>query len=160
MRNVDRCQPGGRPIGITESRIGDFPVRLPVIDIHTVGAGGGSIAYVDSGGALRVGPRSAGSVPGPVCYGAGTELTVTDANLLLGRLDRISFRRPHEPDVDRGAAAKARGQAEPHGDGARRGARPCQHGARHPRVWCSAASTPATSRCWLGGAGGTHGRDR
>ena len=71
----------------TDSRIGDFPVRLPVIDIHTVGAGGGSIAFVDAGGALRVGPRSAGSVPGPVCYGAGTELTVTDANLLLGRLD-------------------------------------------------------------------------
>ena len=75
----------------TDSRIGDFPVRLPVIDIHTVGAGGGSIAYVDSGGALRVGPRSAGSVPGPVCYGTGTELTVTDANLLLGRLDPDFF---------------------------------------------------------------------
>jgi N-methylhydantoinase A/oxoprolinase/acetone carboxylase beta subunit len=75
----------------TDSRIGDFPVRLPVIDIHTVGAGGGSIAYVDSGGALRVGPRSAGSMPGPVCYGAGTELTVTDANLLLGRLDPEFF---------------------------------------------------------------------
>jgi N-methylhydantoinase A/oxoprolinase/acetone carboxylase beta subunit len=71
----------------TDSRIGDFPVRLPIIDIHTVGAGGGSIAYVDSGGALRVGPGSAGSVPGPACYGTGTELTVTDANLLLGRLD-------------------------------------------------------------------------
>ena len=71
----------------TDSTVGDFPIRLPVIDIHTVGAGGGSIAYVDSGGALRVGPRSAGSQPGPVCYGAGTELTVTDANLLLGRLD-------------------------------------------------------------------------
>jgi N-methylhydantoinase A/oxoprolinase/acetone carboxylase beta subunit len=75
----------------TESKIGDFPVRLPVIDIHTVGAGGGSIAYVDSGGALRVGPRSAGAVPGPVCYGSGTELTVTDANLLLGRLDPAFF---------------------------------------------------------------------
>jgi N-methylhydantoinase A/oxoprolinase/acetone carboxylase beta subunit len=75
----------------TDSRIGDFPVRLPIIDIHTVGAGGGSIAYVDSGGALRVGPRSAGSVPGPVCYGTGTELTVTDANLLLGRLDPEFF---------------------------------------------------------------------
>ena len=66
-------------------------MRLPVIDIHTVGAGGGSIAYVDSGGALRVGPRSAGAVPGPVCYGTGTELTVTDANLLLGRLDPDFF---------------------------------------------------------------------
>jgi N-methylhydantoinase A/oxoprolinase/acetone carboxylase beta subunit len=71
----------------TDSKVGDFPVRLPVIDIHTVGAGGGSIAHVDSGGALRVGPQSAGAVPGPVCYGTGTELTVTDANLLLGRLD-------------------------------------------------------------------------
>jgi N-methylhydantoinase A/oxoprolinase/acetone carboxylase beta subunit len=75
----------------TDSKIGDFPVRLPVIDIHTVGAGGGSIAHVDSGGALRVGPRSAGSVPGPACYGSGTEFTVTDANLLLGRLDPEFF---------------------------------------------------------------------
>jgi N-methylhydantoinase A/oxoprolinase/acetone carboxylase beta subunit len=75
----------------SDSTIGDFPVRLPVIDIHTVGAGGGSIAYVDSGGALRVGPRSAGASPGPVCYGVGTELTVTDANLLLGRLDPERF---------------------------------------------------------------------
>jgi len=75
----------------TDSRVGDFPVRLPVIDIHTVGAGGGSIAYVDTGGALRVGPRSAGATPGPVCYGAGEELTVTDANLLLGRLDADYF---------------------------------------------------------------------
>jgi N-methylhydantoinase A/oxoprolinase/acetone carboxylase beta subunit len=75
----------------TDAKIGDFPVRLPVIDIHTVGAGGGSIAHIDTGGALRVGPRSAGAVPGPVCYGAGTELTVTDANLLLGRLDPEYF---------------------------------------------------------------------
>ena len=75
----------------TDSNVGDFPVRLPVIDIHTVGAGGGSIAYVDTGGALRVGPRSAGANPGPVCYGVGEELTVTDANLLLGRLDPEYF---------------------------------------------------------------------
>jgi N-methylhydantoinase A/oxoprolinase/acetone carboxylase beta subunit len=74
-----------------ESTIGDFPVRLPVLDIHSVGAGGGSIAYVDSGGSLRVGPRSAGANPGPVCYGKGEELTVTDANLLLGRLDPKYF---------------------------------------------------------------------
>jgi N-methylhydantoinase A/oxoprolinase/acetone carboxylase beta subunit len=71
----------------TDSIIGDFPVRLPMIDIHTVGAGGGSIASVDIGGALRVGPQSAGALPGPACYGIGHELTVTDANLLLGRLD-------------------------------------------------------------------------
>lgn len=79
-------------IGVTtESTVGDFPVRLPIIDIHTVGAGGGSIAYLDSGGAIRVGPRSAGAEPGPACYGQGTELTVTDANLLLGRLDPEFF---------------------------------------------------------------------
>ncbi|MDH4219631.1 MAG: hydantoinase/oxoprolinase family protein [Candidatus Aminicenantes bacterium] len=69
-----------------ESVIGDFPIRLPIIDIHTVGAGGGSIAYVDSGGALRVGPESAGADPGPACYGKGKHSTVTDANLVLGRL--------------------------------------------------------------------------
>ena len=74
-----------------ESVMGDFPIRLPVLDIHSVGAGGGSIAYVDSGGSLRVGPRSAGADPGPVCYGKGDELTVTDANLLLGRLDPEYF---------------------------------------------------------------------
>jgi len=71
-----------------EGTIGDLPLRLPMIDIHTVGAGGGSIARVDAGGALRVGPQSAGALPGPVCYGrGGAEVTVTDANLVLGRLD-------------------------------------------------------------------------
>jgi N-methylhydantoinase A len=75
-----------------ESMIGDLPLRLPIIDIHTVGAGGGSVAYVDVGGALRVGPRSAGAVPGPACYGrGGQEATVTDANLVLGRLDPQGF---------------------------------------------------------------------
>jgi len=69
-----------------ECVIGDFPIRLPIIDIHTVGAGGGSIAYVDSGGSLRVGPESAGAQPGPACYGKGKQPTVTDANLVLGRL--------------------------------------------------------------------------
>lgn len=69
-----------------ESMIGDFPLRLPAIDIHTVGAGGGSIAYVDSGGSLRVGPQSAGAEPGPACYGKDLLPTVTDANLVLGRL--------------------------------------------------------------------------
>lgn len=69
-----------------ESMIGDFPVRLSMIDIHTVGAGGGSIADVDKGGSLRVGPQSAGADPGPACYGKGRLPTVTDANLVLGRL--------------------------------------------------------------------------
>lgn len=72
----------------TEGAIGGYPLRLPILDIHTIGAGGGSVAWVDAGGALRVGPQSAGSVPGPACYGlGGIEPTVTDANLLLGRLD-------------------------------------------------------------------------
>ncbi len=75
----------------TESVISDLPVKMPIIDIHTVGSGGGSIAFVDEGGALRVGPRSAGADPGPVCYGQGEEVTVTDANLVLGRLDPESF---------------------------------------------------------------------
>jgi len=71
----------------TEAEIGGLPIRIPVIDIHTVGSGGGSIAYADAGGALRVGPQSAGADPGPVCYGrGGRQPTVTDANLLLGRL--------------------------------------------------------------------------
>ncbi len=70
----------------TEWAIGDHPVKVPAIDIHTVGAGGGSIARVDAGGVLRVGPESAGAEPGPACYGRGTEPTVTDADLVLGRL--------------------------------------------------------------------------
>ncbi|MBI4469816.1 MAG: hydantoinase/oxoprolinase family protein [Acidobacteria bacterium] len=68
-----------------EMTVAVLPIAVPVIDIHTVGAGGGSIATIDGGGALRVGPRSAGADPGPACYGRGEELTVTDANLVLGR---------------------------------------------------------------------------
>jgi N-methylhydantoinase A/oxoprolinase/acetone carboxylase beta subunit len=75
----------------SESTISDLPLRLPIIDIHTVGSGGGSIAFIDEGGALRVGPQSAGADPGPVCYGKGEDVTVTDANLLLGRLDPERF---------------------------------------------------------------------
>jgi len=75
-----------------ESYIGELPIRLPVIDVHTVGAGGGSIAFRDPGGSLRVGPRSAGAVPGPICYGRGGEqVTVTDANLYLGHLSSQHF---------------------------------------------------------------------
>jgi N-methylhydantoinase A len=73
------------------SSVGGMPVRLPSIDIHTVGAGGGSLARLDAGGALRVGPQSAGADPGPACYGRGDEPTVTDANLLLGRLRADAF---------------------------------------------------------------------
>lgn len=72
--------------------IAGYPVMVPMIDIHTIGAGGGSLAYVDEGGAFRVGPRSAGSRPGPASYGhGGTRPTVTDANVVLGRLDEDNF---------------------------------------------------------------------
>ena len=69
-----------------EGQIDGLPIGVPMMDIHTVGAGGGSIAELDPGGALRVGPESAGADPGPICYGKGERLTVTDANLVLGRL--------------------------------------------------------------------------
>ena len=76
----------------TESTISGLPIKVPLIDIHTVGAGGGSIAILDSGGALRVGPESAGAVPGPICYDQdGEDITVTDANLFLGRLSAKHF---------------------------------------------------------------------
>ena len=78
---------GGAPDETTSGEIDSLPLRLPSVDVHTIGAGGGSVAWRDSGGSLRVGPHSAGAEPGPVSYGrGGTELTVTDAHLVLGRL--------------------------------------------------------------------------
>jgi N-methylhydantoinase A len=74
-----------------ESVVAGVPVSMPMLDIHTAGAGGGSIARFDAGGMLRVGPESAGAEPGPICFGRGTMPTVTDANFLLGRLDQDSF---------------------------------------------------------------------
>lgn len=74
-----------------EAEVAGLPVRVPILDIHTVGAGGGSLARFDAGGALRVGPESAGADPGPICYGRGLRPTVTDANLLLGRLPADQF---------------------------------------------------------------------
>jgi N-methylhydantoinase A len=81
----------GEPALTTEAVIGGCPVGVPLLDIHTIGAGGGSIAFADPGGALRVGPQSAGADPGPACYGRGELPTVTDANLVLGRLDPACF---------------------------------------------------------------------
>src|SRR5439155_1387215 len=75
----------------SETSIDGLPVRVPALDIHTVGAGGGSLARLDRGGALRVGPESAGADPGPACYGRGSAPTVTDANLVLGRLVESEF---------------------------------------------------------------------
>ncbi|MGZ8707825.1 MAG: hydantoinase/oxoprolinase family protein, partial [Gaiellaceae bacterium] len=78
---------GGRAERASERTVAGLPIRLPTVDLHTVGAGGGSLVWTDPGGALRVGPQSAGADPGPACYGrGGTQGTVTDANLLLGRL--------------------------------------------------------------------------
>ncbi len=96
---------GGGAERSSERSVGGFPIRLPSVDVHTVGAGGGSIAWRDSAGALHVGPESAGADPGPACYGrGGTRPTVTDANLLLGRLPA---RLAGGLDLDRGAAERA-----------------------------------------------------
>jgi N-methylhydantoinase A/oxoprolinase/acetone carboxylase beta subunit len=82
----------GKPLLSTQGRIAGYPMRVPLVDVTTIGAGGGSIAWLDSGGGLRVGPRSAGADPGPACYGkGGTDPTVTDATLLLGYLDPHFF---------------------------------------------------------------------
>ena len=83
---------GGESERSVERDVAGLPLRLPTVDLHTVGAGGGSVVWRDPGGATRVGPRSAGATPGPACYGrGGTEPTITDANLLLGRLpDRLA----------------------------------------------------------------------
>jgi N-methylhydantoinase A len=91
--SFDICLAHGGHLRFTkESEIGSLPVKVPMIDIHTLGAGGGSVAWIDAGGALRVGPRSAGAQPGPACYGrGGTEATVTDANVALGRIDPATF---------------------------------------------------------------------
>jgi N-methylhydantoinase A len=81
----------GEARGSSQTEIAGLPVGVPMLDIHTVGAGGGSIARFDAAGALRVGPESAGADPGPICYGRGNQPTVTDANLILGRLQAHRF---------------------------------------------------------------------
>jgi N-methylhydantoinase A len=97
----------GEPRLTGEGRIGRYPVVVPMVDLHTIGAGGGSIAYLDGGGLLRVGPASAGAEPGPACYGRGGRApTVTDANLVLGRLPADGFLDGRMP-LDRAAAACA-----------------------------------------------------
>jgi N-methylhydantoinase A len=81
----------GGPHLTNESTVSGVPISIPMLDIHTAGAGGGSLARFDSGGLLRVGPESAGAVPGPICFGRGTLPTVTDANLILGRIESGTF---------------------------------------------------------------------
>ena len=90
--STDVCLIDGLPRTTNETTLGGLPVAVPVLDVHSVGAGGGSLARLDAGGALRVGPQSAGAKPGPICYrDGGAQPTVTDANLLLGRLDADHF---------------------------------------------------------------------
>ena len=124
---------GAAAVG-TGREVGGRALALPMVDVHTVGAGGGSIAWRDAGGALRVGPRSAGADPGPACYGRGGERpTVTDANLLLGHLDEDS---PLAGGVrlDRAAAERAVGElaASSSASGSRRPP-PASHAWRAPR---------------------------
>jgi N-methylhydantoinase A len=97
----------------TGQTVGGYPISVPMIEIHTVGAGGGSIARVDNGGALVVGPQSAGADPGPACYGKGDQITVTDANLILGRLvpdqflgGRLTLDRKRVEDLASGVAGQ------------------------------------------------------
>jgi N-methylhydantoinase A len=104
---------GGEARRESERLVDGLPVRLPTLAVHTVGAGGGSIVWLDEGGALRVGPESAGADPGPACYGrGGTRATVTDANLLLGRLPAML---PGGIELDVGAAERALAGIDPAG---------------------------------------------
>ena len=103
----------GRIKETTSATLGGYPISVPMIEIHTVGAGGGSIARIDAGGALVVGPESAGADPGPACYGKGDRITVTDANLVLGRLrpaqflgGRLPLDKPRAEQVISGLAAQ------------------------------------------------------
>ena len=96
-----------RPTVVHERTLAGFPLRLPALDVNAVGAGGGSIAWIDRDGLLKVGPRSAGAVPGPACYAAGgTEATVTDANVVLGRLNDSALLDGRMP-IDRSLARRA-----------------------------------------------------
>ena len=104
--STDVCLCDGRVPFTSEWAIADVPVRLPAVDVHTVGAGGGSIARLDEGGALLVGPQSAGAEPGPAAYGRGGPATTTDAHLVLGRLGSASLLGGRFP-VDRKTAERA-----------------------------------------------------
>lgn len=108
---------GGEPEHATAREIGGYPIRLPALDIHTIGAGGGSIARIDPGGALVVGPRSAGAAPGPACYSrGGDDPTVTDADLVLGRIDPdATFPDLGRLDVDAARRAMTRAGTDPAG---------------------------------------------
>ena len=144
----------GRVNLITQGEIDKMPVRLPMVEIRTIGAGGGSIATVRAGGRLTVGPESAGSRPGPACYGrGGTKPTVTDANLALGRLDGEGFLgggmrldvAAARPAIEAHVAQPLEPRAGGGGRGPARGHQ-CQPRRRRSGCRCSRrASTRATS---------------
>ncbi len=144
----------GAPRATNEADIAGLPVRVPMLDIHTVGAGGGSLARFDAGGALRVGPESAGADPGPICYGRGLQPTVTDANLLLGRLQPDKFLGgSFELDLERTRAITTEWLKQQSSRmsleqfARRRGARgQCQHGASAARRLGRARLRSATVR--------------
>ena len=143
----------GEPTLTTEGSVGAFPSKIPMIDVVTVGAGGGSIAWLSPEGTLKVGPQSAGADPGPLCYGkGGTEVTITDAHVFLGRIPPHLLGGEIPLDVDaaegrhraarRRSSAYAPRPAPPASSRSPRGTRPTRC-ARSPS---SAASTSATSR--------------
>jgi N-methylhydantoinase A len=147
-----------------EGRIGDYPVAVPMVDMHTIGAGGGSIASLDDGGVLQVGPASAGADPGPACYGRGGQLaTVTDANAVLGRLRPDAFLGGDMP-LDIAAAQRAIGQlAQSMGMSTEQAAQGIvemanQHMTRALRVISvQRGHDPGDFQlCCFGGAGGLH----
>ena len=133
-----------------------MPIHVPMVDVHTVGAGGGSIARVDASGLIQVGPESAGASPGPICYGrGGDEPTITDANLLLGRLDPkrlLAVDAPvtveHVRQIFEEKIGRAAGLDAVAGGGRGAEARQHQDGGRHPHgVGRRAATIRAISRC-------------
>jgi len=148
----------------TEGRIGPYPVAVPMVDMHTIGAGGGSIAYLDEGGLLQVGPQSAGAAPGPACYGrGGTEPTVTDANLVLGRLRAEAFLGGGMPLDEAAARAAIASLAGPLGLGVEETAEGIlaianEHMARALRVMSvqRGVDPRELSLVSFGGAGGLH----
>ena len=166
--SCDVCVVEDGAVRRTDSReIAGRPIQLPMVDVHTVGAGGGSVGWRDAGGALRVGPRSAGAEPGPACYGrGGTEPTVTDANLALGHLAADS-RLAGGVALDADAAAAAVDRLGPSSGSTASPRRPGSS-ASPTRRWCgrcasspsSAASTRAASPCFRSAAPGRCTRRR
>ncbi|HSG88374.1 MAG TPA: hydantoinase/oxoprolinase family protein [Pseudomonadales bacterium] len=154
----------GEPVLTVEARIGPWPVAVPMLDIHTIGAGGGSIARIDAGGALQVGPESAGADPGPACYGRGGDrATVTDAHVVLGRMpSATALGGSMALDVD-AAGAALRALGEPLGWDAARAAEAVlalanEHMARALRVMSVERGVDPRDQalCCFGGAGGLH----